>query len=87
MSKIINVTQEHIDKGVRENRTSCPVAIALREQGFPLANVWTYSIHGLSNGKTKRIGDGDVGAWVRDFDCGLDVKPFSFDLDELEDDE
>jgi len=41
----IRVTQEHIDKGARRRCTACPVALAVREAGYPAAEfgntIWT----------------------------------------------
>ena len=33
-STIIEVTKEHIEKGVPTNRASCPIALAMKDAGF-----------------------------------------------------
>lgn len=39
----VNVTQEHIDKGQQGLANCCPIALALRENGYPGACVGPYS--------------------------------------------
>ena len=38
---IVNVTQEDIAEGKRQDKYSCPVALALHRAGFPACSVYT----------------------------------------------
>ena len=87
MQKVISVTQKHINKGHREQRDSCPVALALLGNGFDSVSVDEFSIDG------RHSDEGDTGfvsfesprsvaRFVRKFDrLGKKaVKPFNFKL-------
>lgn len=81
----VNVTQEHIDKGVRYHSDICPIAWALRDA--------------LSVGCCGVVVRASEATWFEDgcrhhawlpctaqqfvveFDNGQDVSPFSFELD------
>lgn len=93
----ITVTQEHIDRGraeVEEARSMkrrgiaviscCAVAQALNAVGLgpskaflSTANVWT------NDGLIQRSVDlpWEVGEWIQNFDAGVSVEPFTFELD------
>lgn len=76
---IVNVKQEHIDDGEREDIERCPIALALREQ---TGDCWTVGPQGCE------IEDADIflrlpliaQQFVKDFDTGNSVTPFSFEL-------
>lgn len=76
---MIQVTQEHIEKGQRFEPFSCAVALALKDSGFESARV----------SESEIVCDCDifpvpssVRAFVGRFDRGEPVLPFSFELDE-----
>lgn len=81
----INVTQEIIDKGGKggkSNCSSCPIALAIREQTeFKAAEVghdiWLTSI--LSE-KPRHL-PSEATFFIERFDDGKPVQPFSFELD------
>ena len=78
----IQVTQQHIDSGVRGSCTSDPIALALKEAGFP--KVW-------AGVRYLRIYDGpefadhsmpdEVYEFLRLYDNGLPTLPMCFDLE------
>jgi hypothetical protein len=76
----ITVTQEHIDKGIREDCTACPIALALRERGFDKYSVGRYAIY-PNWGRRGAVGLSRAAVrFTREFDQGLPVQPFSFNL-------
>ena len=77
---LISVTQEHIDKGVKTSCGSCPIAIAAKEvfiEGIEIAvginciGIDTYFVD--VPGPARRF--------IRAFDDGKFVRPFSFEID------
>jgi|CoawatStandDraft_6_1074263.scaffolds.fasta_scaffold202501_1 hypothetical protein len=94
---IIKVEQQDIDKGVPENCNSCAIAVALmRNLGATkvmvtvddytdstdtLEDTPQFNIDGQiydADSFTKR---GDIHEFIQDFDTGLTVSPFEFELD------
>lgn len=86
---LINVTQDHIDRGVKEDCEKCPVALAVFETvpGCVYADVSDIGIkvhirdvanggYGVSTTKAPA----SVPAFYAAFDSGRPVKPFSFEL-------
>lgn len=76
----INVTQEHIKQGCRVNCAKCPVALALKER---TGDLWL-----VGGSYIRRNGHNDlielpavVTQWILDFDDGIEVQPFSFELE------
>lgn len=83
VTRHVVVTQEHIDKGHRNSVTSCPVALALDDLRV---HVWggdvCLSRDGTHQGEHFNVTlPGEVSAWVNDFDDGLPVTPFEFDIE------
>ena len=85
----IHVTQEHIDKGALSNSCKCPVALALQEvlqkQVFVCQTVAaTYRIEASDLSSIGQYDDyglpQSVADFVRRFDAGQDVEPFTFEL-------
>ena len=82
---IICVKQKHIDVGTPCSSTSCPIALAIKEQvpGCAWATVGTDDC-GFHSGNNKFI-DANlskrVQRFIGDFDRGIPGKPFSFHLD------
>lgn len=77
------VTQDHIDRGARNSVTSCPVSLALDDVRV---HVWggdvCLSRDGTHQGEHFGVTlPGEVAAWINDFDDGLPVHPFEFDID------
>ncbi len=81
----VNVTQEHIDKGVPEMACSCPVAKAVAEllnDGFASTDGVSLTVED-SQRHTQAFANtlpDEVLCFVSDFDHGKPVKPFSFDI-------
>lgn len=77
----IEVKQEHIDGAVRTDACKCPVARALRSNGFPYASVVGTSGH-LNNTEGSLVWfPCEVSEFVYRFDNCLPVQPFSFELE------
>lgn len=83
----IEVTKEDIEKGTREKCSTCPVALAvnrhLAKQFFVKAfrfsvDVWQNEPRTL---KYYCNPGHAIDEFIRYFDMGLPVQPFSFDLD------
>ena len=76
----IEVTQEDIDKGVKENCVKCPVALSLRRL-FPgewEVDVGDDAIYAGGNWYTP---PDEAQEFIAKFDAGEPVAPFSFDVD------
>jgi len=73
---IISVTEEHIKKGVKASYRTCPIALALEDAGFdsPKVSVASYWYQ-----DAKRLNlPLKVQKFIKDFDNGKKVRPFSF---------
>jgi hypothetical protein len=80
----IFVTQDHIDRGIKENGTCCPIALAIKEQTefknvfvsddviFPYGGLFTFQ---------KIFTASYIQYFIGNFDDGEYVEPFSFELD------
>lgn len=80
---LIRVTKKHIKQGVISDPYSCPVALAIRDKGFECVvtehtirtnNIWAYKRYNCPR---------SVSRFVKAFDKGRKVKPFSFILREV----
>lgn len=82
MIKTINVTQKHIDKGLRNNCQACPVALALREQ-TPYVNCMldSSSIFWGDKDATYSKVPYNVKTFIHNFDGIFGVEPFSFNIE------
>ena len=92
MKQLIQVTSDHIARGVRGQLELCPVALALSDR-----TGWTWEIYGEFAAyapcvppcvweSTMRMPreinlPGKVKRWVEDFDEGVRVAPMTFELD------
>jgi hypothetical protein len=78
----VNVTQDHIDRGVAKNCEFCPVALALKKS-FPGAldvgvNQATLSFSDPERRFWWTEAPDEVSDFIIMFDCGQPVEPFSF---------
>lgn len=83
MKKIrVKVTKRDIKLGLREDMTRCPVALALHHRKFKAANVCynLISLDGLWYRPESIPSPKSVERFVKRFDAGKPVRPFSFTL-------
>ncbi len=73
----INVTVEHIKRGVPASPRACPVALALRERGFDVMFTGAYALWYNLDVITMPE---EVLDFAAAFDAGKPVEPFSFEL-------
>ena len=81
---LIEVTQEDINAGIRAATKACPVAFALqRATQDKDASVGAFGIYVILDQK-KFTADLPlvVRKFIRDFDYGYEVKPFSFYIED-----
>jgi hypothetical protein len=78
----IEVTQEDIDKGKRDDCTSCPIALAAIRTGATSAFVDSDSIHIVAENERGLFFKLPLKAqqFIHDFDYSRPVSPFSFVL-------
>lgn len=78
----IEVTQAHIKNGKRQRCVACPVALAMTDAGIEDAFAGPSDLMGVL---TNQIFSVDTPTEVRDFmrlfDGGRTVKPFSFEIE------
>jgi len=84
---IINVTQSHINNGIRESCHKCAIALALNDaldNKYYLLVEDVIHISGLNYNSwiTRKI-NSKIADFIFDFDQGKKVKPFSFNLRDL----
>ena len=81
----INVTQQHIDKGIARSFINCPVALAIKEHTEFRILVWDFvelwddrsGCRLVTNAKLpERIID-----WINDFDRRRKMQPITFELE------
>ena len=83
----IKVTQDDIDNGDRKNAYSCAVALACMRAGIKSPKVDTDEINEINeHGGSQRTWDTPrmVARFIERFDDRRPVKPFSFELPEVE---
>jgi hypothetical protein len=73
------VTQEHIDRGIRGMACRCPVSLSLQGTGFILAAVGVSHILNVGSSNGIRI-PYDVLQWIKRFDEQGEGEPFTFEL-------
>jgi len=82
----MQVRQEHIDKGIREKCGSCPIALAINEHLVDgvISNV-RYSRVDLVKNEVYLVEElrlpPEASRFIRSFDNGEQVQPFSFELE------
>jgi len=72
----VQVMKKHIKNGKKENSKRCPVALALREQGFKNVEVDATCVHIDDEYYEVRRGS----RFISRFDEGLPVKPTIIEL-------
>ncbi len=83
----VEVKQKHIDEGTPYAEDSCPLALAIQEQGGP---AWVGDIIQLSSSRCSlehavSFRHTKVSAkFIQDFDDGREVKPHTFLFKEIE---
>ena len=83
---IINVTQDHINRGVRFDPNSCPVSLAMKEKGFLNVDVSSSIINYIDEFDTlfTIVNDDSLCYWIQTFDnsqSNLDlIYPFQFEI-------
>jgi hypothetical protein len=84
MSTLITVTAEHIAHGVRESCTDCPVALAIMD-ALPCTDLIAVDGDEVTFGEiadwTEVKFPAEVQLFIKAFDDGEPVEPFSFTLD------
>mgnify|MGYP003556362465 CR=1 FL=1 len=74
----IQVTQEDIDKGIKQNICNCPIALSLK-RNFPRAKVGcSITLNGTWNDAIDT--PVEASCFIDKFDNDLPVEPFEFDL-------
>ena len=74
----IEVTQEDIELGDITS-TTCPVARAMRRE-WPRAQVGSTHFHTVAGSITSHDLPDEAVDWITDYDQGLPVKPFAFEV-------
>lgn len=77
----VNVTQEHIDRGIPKSKCSCPIALALQELGCQTIAVDTDQISYTENSEwVYWRTPAKTASFIFRFDNEMPVEPFSFEL-------
>ena len=79
MTKIVKVTQKHIDNGERYAVDSCPIALALKDAGYNTDGVgwFSYIVFSQANYAEYKL-PASVLRFRQAFDSGNPVRPFNF---------
>jgi hypothetical protein len=89
----ISVTQDHIDKGVRCDERSCPIALAMHDAGLISPSVCAFDVGWFKRGPDPHIPNAirtrarharmppPAVGFVLGFDEALPVSPIEFDLE------
>ena len=78
----INVTQEHIEQGVRGNVYSCAVALAAQEVlGRDIVMIADIALRRGAVWSKFAVLPEMVRAWIVEFDDGRSMAPITFELD------
>jgi len=79
----IRVTKKHIQDGVQNSKCACPVALAMKEyfgfDAFEDADVGQVYLSISNFVLTERV-PSSVRKFIKQFDEGKPVKPFTFEL-------
>lgn len=76
----VTITQEHINNGVKNSATSCPIALALKDTGWRRPYVWSIDCYdrGPEPYMTKYLLSLKAQRFVENFDTGKPVQPATF---------
>jgi hypothetical protein len=74
----IEVTQQHIDKGIRRSAYHCPVAQALSEA---TGDIWTTGRWDAGNGTVNVLLPEDVVERIIRYDDTREMQPFAFEME------
>ena len=77
----IEVTQEHIDQGIINSLVNCPIALAIKSKGFNCRLDQLYIYIDLKDKIIYIQTPKFVANFIKDFDDGRPVSPFSFEID------
>jgi hypothetical protein len=80
MTIAVHVTQEHIDKGCKWSCARCPVALAMLAAGLKDISVGGYFIRWWDDRICEMRTPSKVDRFMRNFDTGRKVSPFTFEL-------
>lgn len=81
MLHTFKVTQDIIDRGIRKSICNCPIAIVLRQQVLPYAQVGSSKIwFGSFDYRFITIPQ-PISTFIERFDAGGPVQPFEFELE------
>ena len=84
---IVEVTQEHINRGFVDSLDSCPIGLAMQENGFGNVQVTDWCIccdHQPTPLQLHITPDFSVVHWMYDFDGGREVFPIQINIDKEE---
>lgn len=78
----IEITQEDIKNGKKQNCWRCPIALALKRK-FPAKNLWVQEVFIEDKGSNNEEYDlpKDAICFISKFDNEETVLPFSFEID------
>ena len=78
----VRVTEYHIKRGIPGQCAWCPIAMAMRDSGWPDAVVagdtWTPSLRYGFEAAWRPL-PAEVTQWIHDFDNSRPVEPFEFE--------
>lgn len=79
----IEVKEKHIKKGKPRNSCDCPIALAMKDAGLKDCFVECLFVDISNNLETYTMVNlpAKVSQFIHDFDEGLEVSPFEFELD------
>ncbi len=83
---LFHLTQEHIDRGVKYKSSSCPIALCIAEKLGLKQNIYgvtsdcVVSPNFLHIEDQTLIASSKIAQFIKDFDAGKKVTPFSFKL-------
>ena len=79
-SNVVQVTQEHIDCGVRGDSCTCPIALALRHARK--RNWLVRIVRAIESGQPERWElELEISTWIGAFDDGQPVQPIQLVMD------
>lgn len=75
----IHVQQKHIDNGQRAECAHCPLALAFHDAGLERAMIASGAVSWGINSSAAL--PAEAHRFYREFDSGLKVKPFTFEIE------